>query len=98
MARVATGVSISACAFQADISERFAFVVAGAPASRSFAVRIGSFHGTRTIGTAGVVEIAASIPTAAWKSTGPCWRSVRGEPIQAVTLTLFLETLAEHCG
>src|SRR5262249_37940922 len=45
-------------------------------ASRSFAVRIGSFHGTRTIGTAGVVEIAASIPTAAWKSTGPCWRSM----------------------
>jgi hypothetical protein len=39
-------------------------------------VRIGSFHGTRTIGTAGVVEIAASIPTAAWKSTGPCWRSM----------------------
>ena len=23
---------------------------------------------------------------------------VRGEPIRAVTLTLFLETLAEHCG
>ena len=32
--------------------------------------------GTRTIGTAAVVEIACNIVTAVWKSTGPCCRSM----------------------
>ena len=35
-----------------------------------------SFHGTRAIGTALVVEMACSIVTAVWKSTGPCCRSI----------------------
>jgi hypothetical protein len=36
------------------------------PASRIFMRRAGSFHGTRAIGTVGVVEIAWSMVTATW--------------------------------
>jgi G3E family GTPase len=95
-------------AAEPELRRRLAALNAGAPVSRAFRGRVDApilfgtdFREKQTTSLevhSWLAEDAQGHSHARHDADIKTYAVVRGEPIRAVTLTLFLETLAEHCG